>query len=344
MNGIRSLSELSNNLLVVLFIGVIAFTFASLLHTLMYFIFAPLFWFKVTEFRAFGFTYEKQRNGKWEYRGNKHNIGFTATCILDMDKCEGVDNDKLVFKEAAFMLTSALVEILIAVIVLLAGVFGGLNIESTFLASVVFWSGVSFFIFVMIRAVIAFYAVIKVNSKNTLGGYAQAAGGKIRAGVPIEKLDLKPVSELNFKKVIYAERISYFPLYFAYLDASGRFDQMAPAVEEIEGLLKPFSNGRPELAVAITLCYYYSYHCVSPSKAKEYYNRAGDTLARDTDSNGMRIKGFYELNCFGNVEKAREYLNNALAGIDKFSMGSEREYERVLLGRLSDAIDRFQGQ
>ena len=344
MNGIRNLSELSHNLLLILFIAVAAFILASLLHTVMYFVFAPVFWFKVVEFRAFGKTYEKQRNGKWEYRGNKHNIGFTAACILDMDKCNGVDSDKLVSKEILFMLTCALIEILISGIVLVAGVFGGFNIGSQIIASIVFWFAVSLFVFVMVRAIISFYVVIKVNSKNTLGGYAQSATGKIRAGVPIEKLDLKPVSELSFKKVIKAEQISYFPLYFAYLDASGKFDQMAPAVEEVEKLLNRQSNSRTELTAAITLVYYYSFHCISPSKAKDYYNWVGDTLDKDTDSNGMRIKGFYNLNCFGDAQKARECLNNALARIDTFSIGSEREYERVLLARLSDAIDRFQGQ
>ena len=344
MYGIRNISELSHNLFLFLFIAVLSFILASLLNTLMYFIFAPVFGFKVAEFRAFGLTYEKQRNGKWEYRGNKHDIGFTASYIIDTDKCKSVDNDKLVFKEAAFMLTAALVQILIAVICLFAGVFGGFNIESVFLASLAFWFGTSIFVFVMVRAVITFYVVIKVNSKNTLSGYTQAAAGKIRAGVPIEKLDLKPVSEMNFKKVIDSERLIYFPFYFAYLDASGKFDLMAPAVEEIERVLKPYSNSRPELGVMIILVYYYSYHCVSPSKAKDYYNRAGDTLAKDKDSNGMRVKGFYELNCFGNAGKATECLNNALARIDTFSIGSEREYERVLLARLSDAINRFQSR
>ena len=344
MFAIRNFSDLMINPFLLLFIAVFAFVISSLIHTLMNFVLAPVFCFKVTEFRVFGLTYEKQRNGKWEYRGNKHNIGFMASCIIDVDKCKGMDNDKLTSKEAAFLLTIALADILIAGAGLIGGIYGGLNIKSTFMASVLYWFCVSLFIFVMIRAVISFYVVIKVNSKNTLGGYAQAATGKIRAGIPFEKLDLKPVSELKLKKVTYMERIVYFPFYFAYLDASGRFDLMPPAVEEIESLLKTTSNSRPELAVCITLVYYYSCHCISPSKAKDYYNRAGDTLARDTDTNGMRVKGFYELNCFGNAQKARECLNNALAKIDTFSIGSERDYERVLLARLSDAIERFQGQ
>ena len=344
MDTFRSITEIYTNPWLVLVLALNSYIISTFLTGLLTFILAPAFGFKAKEYRIFGNTFERKNDGKWEYRGNKHNIGFTVDCILDVDKIDGVNNDSLEKKEIGFLMTTGLIALLISGILAVAGVFGGLNIRSDFLASLVYWSAIALLVFVIVRFVVRIYVLVKVNSKNSLGGYVQAALGKIRMGIPMDQLDLKPVTDLSFKKVIRAEKIMYFPIYFAYLDASRQYDRMAAAVGDIENELRPTTNSRVDIAAAGTLVYYYSYHYIEPSKAKEYYHRTGDSLEKDTDANAMRIKGFYNLNCFGDVENATRCLYGAKNAIDSFSMGSERDYERTCIAKLEDAINRFRAQ
>ena len=93
--------------------------------------------------------------------------------------------------------------------------------------------------------------------------------------------------------------------------------------------------------VYMNLIYYYSYHRPTPSAAKEYYHRIINDVEKDTDPNTMRIRGFYELNCFGDPVKARELSMKALEGLDTVSIPVEREYERKCIAKLNNAIDNF---
>lgn len=342
MDGIRQLSALNINPWWLLILAFAAYIFSTLITTLNFFIFAPLFCFKVKEFRMFGLTLERQNDGKWEKRGGKVTVGFTAECVLDLDKTVGVSDEKLRAKEAGLLLVNSITELIVAGAFALAGVYGGLNIESDFPASTVLWFGIAVLVFSVVRFGVRIWILIKTNASNSLAGYTQNALAKIRADVPFENLDLKPVSEMDYKKIANVEKIMYFPLYFMYLDASGKYDRMAAAVGEIEGIIKPAANSRADAAVLIALVYYYSCHYIMPSTAKEYYHRVGDALEKDRDANGMCIKGFYNLNCFGDINRARECLNQANASIDSFSRGSEREYWRKNIAKLSDAINRFQ--
>lgn len=327
-----------------LFTAIIAFLLSSLMYMILQLIFAPLFGCKVAGIEVMGFSYQKQKTGKWEYMGHKHKIGFNADFNIDLEKFKDQDVNKIKTKETMFLITCAVIEFIIAVGVFIVCVIAEPKISSGVMAAIVFDLGLGYLVFTFVRCVIHVIVLSKFNSKNSLSSYTQSAITMIRTGVPFEKLDLKPYWELNFKNVLDAEKIAYFPFYFAYLDSAGQYDKMAAAVGDVENALKPTSSSRVDMFTIITLVYYYSYHYIDIGKAKEYYLRAGDMLAKDTDSNGMRIKGFYELNCFGNVEKAKECAANAAASVDTFSIGTEREYERTCIAKLNDAISRFQGQ
>ena len=205
----------------------------------------------------------------------------------------------------------------------------------------VFLSGFWILMYSIGRIVLVIATVKKMYSKKSLGGYMTSAAGMLRAGIPFEKMDLKSVRELNYPKVWDTERKMYFPIYFSYLDANGFYDRMPEAVADVEAVLKPGERSKVAIAVLMTLVYYYSYHHIEPSMAKEYYHRMGDEIEKDTDCNTMRIKGFYELNCFGNADKARECATAALAKLDSFSVPAERDYERKCIARLNSAISGF---
>ncbi len=343
MRNFRELLELDYNFLLVLLVSLLMFMLGSLLHTVFTIAVGPMFKAKTIEINMLGFKYSKQRDGKWEYCGHKPSIGFNAYNVFDIQKYGVLDNKVMKAMDNISCIVIAVLDLIFAAGFLVLGIFGAINTESEFLATLSMISGVSYAVFGIVRVVIALFVIIKSNSKNTLAGYTQSAIAMIRSGVPMEKMDLKSTAELGFTKASRTEKIMYFGIYFSYLDASGQYDKMAAAVGEAEQNVSPNGGSRLEVMAYSLLIYYYSYFYIDPSRAKDYYQRCSEELVKDKDANCLRIRGFYELNCFGDVAKASELARAAEAAVESFSMGSEREYERQCIAKLNDAISRFQG-
>ena len=344
MRNFRELLELDYNFWLVLLVSILMFMLGSFLHSVFVIAVAPMFKSKTIEIQALGFKFVKQRDGKWEYCGHKPSIGFNACNVFDIQKYGVLDSKVMKAMDTLSCVTFTVLDLIFVVFFLILGVNGAINIESEFLATVSMIAGISYAVFGIVRVVISLYVIIKSNMKNTLAGYTQAAISMLRTGVPMEKMDLKSISELGFTKATKYEKVMYFGIYFSYLDASCQYDKMAAAVGEVEQILSPNSNTRLDNMAYAILVYYYSYIYIDPSRAKDYYHRCGDSLAKDKDANSLRIKGFYELNCFGNVEKAKEFAMAAENAVESFSMGSERDYERRCIAKLNDAISHFQGR
>ena len=338
------IGELSFSPLLVVLLGIVGLVLSTFVKGLLQIILAKPFGLKVTDFAIFGYKFTKLKSGKWEQRGARPGVGLEVDLAVDLDVNPNPDHKKLVAKEKANMILLSVLEIFIG-----AGIFTGLFFAargsgSYTVASIFFITGAWLFIFCVGKAILGFTVLAKANSKKSLGGYVQEKIGLIRSGVPIDQLDVKPLSELNYKKVWDTEKMLYFILYFEYLDAKGDFNSMPPAVADIESILKPATAGKIGLGVCMNLTYYYSYHYIVPSKAKEYYHRIYDEISKDTEPNSMIVKGFYELNCFGNVDAAKDCVVKALEKIDSFSVPSEREYARTCIARLNQAIDNFPAQ
>lgn len=329
---------------VALLMALLTFAFPSGLGLLLQMLFAPVFKLKVKQIRLLGFRYEKQDNGKWEYRGYKPMLGFSSESVFDLEKCAGLSAKQYQALERNNIIVIGIINILIGAGVMAGCFFWSQNIGQEYFATLVRIFGTWWLIFAVGMMIIAIFVLLRLHNKNSLASYYHEAIGMVRANMPFEQMNLKSVKELNLKKVTKAEKIMYFPVYFAYLDCCDMFDKMPEAVNEIESALGPQPSTRAELFCVITLAYYYSYHCVNPALATQYVQKAGDFLAKDTDSNGMRIKAFYELNCCRNLQKAMEYAQKANEVIDKFSIGTEREYERKCLARLDEAIKQCQNQ
>ena len=252
-----------------LFTGIISFILSSLTYMILQLIFAPVFGCKVAVIEVMGFKYQKLKSGKWEYLGHKHKIGFTADFNVDLEKIKDQNFEKIKTNDVMFLATCAVLEFIIAVGIFIVCVIAEPKISQGLMAAIVFDLGLGYLVFTLVRIAIHIIVLVKINSKNSLSSYTQSALTMIRAGVPFDKLDLKPYWELNYKNVLDAEKISYFPFYFAYLDSSGLYDRMAAAVGDIENALKPTSSSRADLFTVITLVYYYSYHYIDIEKAKE---------------------------------------------------------------------------
>ena len=345
MQYLRYLGELTYNPIVILVMAIVGLILSTFVQGLIQLAFAKVFGMKFTDILIFGLKYTKLKNGKWEKRGHKAGIGLQVLTSFDLEREAETDSKKLIAREKGYMIVSALVMLLAGI-----GIFTGLliatfKVYSYFLGSVFFLLGAWTLVFIIGKFCTTISVLAKVNSSKSLSGYAQEGLSMLRSGVPFDQMDLKPIREMNYKKVWDTERMLYFLLYFEYLDANDYFDRMPEAVADVESVLKPNSiDTKINLGICMDLVYYYSYHNIVPSKAKEYYHRIIDDISKDTEPNAMFVKGFYELNCFGNVETAKTCAIKALEKIEEFSVPVEREYCRKCINRLNYAIDNFPGK
>ncbi|MBP5332047.1 MAG: hypothetical protein J6Y89_09375, partial [Lachnospiraceae bacterium] len=329
------------NPLLDLLTAIIGLIFSSLIYTLIQLASSGPCCSKVSDLKVLGFRFSRPQGGKLEYRGYKPGLSISADMIVDFKKHPDIDNKKLIALDKAQVLLCGILTVVIGIVIFVLCLMWSFRIDYHLPASVVFLSGFWILLFAAGKCCLAVYSVFLVSSDKTLGGYYAAAVGMLRSGITFEKMDLKPVRELSFAKVTDAEKKMYFPVYFCYLDAKGLYDMMFEAVADIENIIKPGESSKAVFVDKMMLIYYYSYHNPVPSKAKEYYHSLGTDIEKDNDSNSLRIKGFYELNCFGNVEKAREYAGQAMAKLDSFSVPAEREYERTCIAKLNSAIEDF---
>lgn len=343
MRNFRELLDLDYDFFLVLIISILTFVFSTLIRLLIDIILAPFFKHRPVEIGVLGFRWSRHSDGKWSYYGYRASLGFSAYLAFKLDKFGTLPNKTIRALDTGMALSSSLADFIIGAGFLVLGVNGATNIENDLLAAISMIFGISYFVFATVRLVISLRIIIKANSKHSLAGYHQGTLAMIRSGVPMDKMDLKSAAELGFSNASKTEKLMYFTVYFSYLDASGQYDKMAAAVGEVEQLLSPNGTNKIELVVFALLVYYYSYIYIDPTRAKDYYHRGGEPLSKDRDANALRIRGFYELNCFGDVNRAREYADSALKAVEHFSMGSEREYERQCIARLYDAINNFRG-
>lgn len=342
MDYLSYIGDLTEDPVLDLLMGLVGLILVSGLFVLIQAALCKAFCARMTDIEVFGFKYSRNRSGKWEKRGHRVKIGFAATSAIDFEHYPNVDSEKLIAMDKNHMLLTGILTLIIGIGTFAGCLIATFKIYYAFPAAVVLLTGFWVLIFAIYKFIVCVVAAARVSSKNCLGSYTNRALALLRSGVPFEKLDLKPVNDLNFPRVWESERKMYFPFYFQYLDAKGLYDQMPDAVEDVERIMNAVTAAKIDIGIYMDLVYYYSYHRPIPQKAKEYYHRIISDIEKDTDPNAYRIRGFYELNCFGNPDRAREYAIKALEGLETFSLPAEREYERMCIAKLNNAIDNFQ--
>ncbi len=294
------------------------------------------------EVTIFGLKFLRNADGKWERNGRLKNGLTIGEVYVDIKNCSEDEIRTSEKRSNIFMSLVAVLSLIIAVSVFVGCMVIRSNVSSDIIRAFVLFFGLTFLVIAVSQVLIAIYVISRTNS-NTLSGYAARALNSFKAGVPLQSMDLKSEKELNFINPKDFERRLYFLIYFNYCDICEKFDELEEAVKQYEQIKSPETVTSTEIANYINLTYYYSYHHIDPEKAQMYNERAGKPLEQDKDPNGMRIKGFYQLNIKNDLDKAKECLANAQASIDTFSIPAERENERILIARLSDAIDNYQG-
>ena len=341
MEYLHYIYEFISNPILDVLMGLVGLILVSGIFLLYQMALAKAFCAKMTDIEVFGFKYSRNSAGKWEYRGHRVKLAFSGVSAIDIENHPEIDGDKMIQKDKSHMLATSLLTTITGLGISAGCIIWSFTIYYAFPASVVFLTGFWVLLFTVGRLILVLSTMTKIYSKNSLGSYQMRAISLLRSGVPYEKLDLKSVRELNLKKVWETERKMYFPVYFQYLDACGFYDRMPEAVDDVERILNAAAVSKVDIGVYMNLIYYYSYHRPTPSAAKEYYHRIINDVEKDTDPNTMRIRGFYELNCFGDPVKARELSMKALEGLDTVSIPVEREYERKCIAKLNNAIDNF---
>lgn len=299
------------------------------------FLFAPGFSLSVKEFSIFGRTYKKE-NGKFVYL--RQNILPTISSIVsvDLEKIRGLSNDELDKKTNSFLTVETISCFAICASLGAALLFASKNLSGTLLIAAA--SLALGLIFNSITLVI-FRLIADYKMKHSLAGYCDSAIKKIRAGVPIKDLDIKKQSELPYKNLMNYELILHFSLYFKYLEESGRANELEEEVIKIVRTLDSSTFTMHHLGAYYDVIYFYSCYKILPSEATRLYSRIREYIEKDKDSNGLRVKSFYELSINNNLTKARELANQAQASLSEFSVGSERDYEKRCVEKLIKILD-----
>ncbi|MBN4069367.1 MAG: hypothetical protein COA82_01790 [Alkaliphilus sp.] len=152
---------------------------------------------------------------------------------------------------------------------------------------------------------------------------------QLAAGVRPRDLNITSVD--NTSKLQLFDILATHVFYFKALD-SGNIEKMHYYMNLLEKNIEdiPFHALTP---IYYELCYI---ACISSDeeKARKYYEKAGEILQQDKDSNGLRIKAYYEYYINNNFKEAMELCENAIAVLEKFPIKGQKLMEKDLLENL----------
>ena len=181
------------------------------------------------------------------------------------------------------------------------------------------------------------------NAKNSLSYYTRQQLERLKVGIPLDELVLPPYKELDLP-AIGSEIVSYDCVRFIYLVWTKQYDKLREVVSELEkelyigdgkAYVKAYTGGYYDLI------FYYSCFDRSPFNAKYYFDIVEKDLINDRDANGKRVLAFYYYYNFNDIPTAEKYISEAYDMLPNFSVYlQEREYERMLLDKISETISK----
>ncbi len=311
----------------------------SLLKILLHLTIAPKFGMRCCTISGFGLLFINE-DGKWKCRKDKFLPIIQDMLIVDITKPVPADIEK---KSMYYSLLCNAAEFLLAIAVFLllknqvraTMAWEDVGAVDLFLGALAYGMILQAFCHVLIN----FYAHFVIMKR--LGGYVNELIKKLRQGVSFEAINLKPLSQLPYKKPSNLEKMMYYQMYVPYLIWTGDIDGLKEPMEEMRKYFAKRDFIIQETLNYYWLIFYYSRYEIIPANADAFFTRVSGTLLSDPDSNAKRVLAYYYYGVKNNVEKARQYIREGLAVIDKFSApGAERELERKLLLELDEIILR----
>lgn len=308
----------------------------SLIKIVIDLLVAPKFGFRCSQISGFGILIINE-DGKWKCKKDKFSPIIQEVVVIDTSRPvpENIGD-----KEKEWMWISYAVRLGISLAVAFFCIdeikasirWNGVGAAELFLGALA--AGMIFNSLVYIGTGIYTYGVLM----KRLNGYTDVMLKKLRQGVPFEELHLKPVSQLPYKNPSKLETMVYYLLYIPYLIAVGEIEALKAPIAEMTDYYAKREYIMQETLSYYWLIFYYSRYEINPANADAFFERVSRMLLNDSDANAKRVLAYYFFGVKQDVERARQYVRDGLAVIDKFSLpGAERELERKLLLDL-DAI------
>lgn len=190
---------------------------------------------------------------------------------------------------------------------------------------------------------IFFMARFAVNQKNPININYKNIVKSMMKGVPFDEIEVPDLRTYNCK-IDKAYLITYQHLFFMNRVWHGDKAGISYAAQFMEkgidinysitdtAYLQNFTD------VYYDLLFYYSYFDIQDYRARKIFSIISPDLLKDNDSNGYRTLAYYTNYILGDSESAEKYIRKGLELIDKFPIISQREYEKMLLTKLSEEI------
>lgn len=155
------------------------------------------------------------------------------------------------------------------------------------------------------------------------------------AGVRPRDLGIAPPGNLE-----HAEAHNISALLFTYFKAldSKNHEDMLYYADLLEKNIENFSIAALP-AIYYELCFIASI-TEDIDKAKAYYEKGGKILQKDKDTNGLRVKAYYEYYINKNINFSLELCENTLAVSDKFPIKGQGLMEKDLVIQLKELINK----
>lgn len=208
---------------------------------------------------------------------------------------------------------------------------------------VVEWRTVLFWMFIDCALVtilhISLFIRVHFIKKSGLEGHCEYLLNCMRRGEDFPASYMRPVEELPFGSPKQATKIKYYRLYTMYLLWTGQYDRLYLPMHETAVYLRNRSYVVSDTGYYYDVVFYYSRFEFDPSAARYFMDKIRSVLASDPDANAKRVLAYYAYGVENDREKARYFINEALAVVDNFSLpGMERELERRLVTELDERL------
>lgn len=318
---------------IIILLEIINFILVINIHEFGHFVFGMMYGYELLSYRIGFFSWNKE-NGKIKFRIIK-NKGYSGLCMMIPKE------ETSVFKEVLFYASGILFNLLTGIITIVLSL---LYINNQYL-------NIFLNLFGVISIFIGLLNLLPIMSSNN------PSDGKIIWSLILKKPFAKELvikkkilleltsgirpSQIDIPSINYNEisGITLQNIFIAYLKALDS-NNLAEMIEYAK-ILEDNIDLYPTIALPgllYELCYL---GCITNdlNKAKTYYNRARNTLLKDKDVNGCRVKAYYEYYVNNDLNKALELCNDGLEVADKFPIKGQALVEQDLIKSLIDLIN-----
>ena len=293
---------------------------------------SPKFGFKLHHFSMFGFEFRKQ-DGKWECSRGRHSLLIQSMPTVDLTQHHEPEELERMEKQ----LEAVRILILLAVSgILFALTFPSmlrlLHGDGSILSALPAGLGIGMVWHSLVTLGIRLY-VYGVMMKK-LPGYVQSLLKRLRAGERFGEMGLRPIETLPYKNPSQMEKMFYYSFYIPAMIETGQIGALQQPIREMTAYYRDRDYVIADTGNYYWLVFYYSRYELNPTAATHFLNRIRPTLEKDKDVNAQRVLAYYAFGIEQDFPKARQYLEDAYAVLEKCPSVGERELERKLLRDL----------